>query len=556
MVQCKKITCFSTLFILVLMLATMSMVLVGETDKSLIPRLKWMGPGQPGTMAQYREAHPVLPFKVNRIEPMVKTSPETFSPGLSVGQLEEKGQRSPLVLNQGQAAAGEKLLVLVNETLYPSISSFVNRYVTTLSSLGYTVELQLVSGGTPESLKQFIQQKQANLVGAIFIGHLPVAWFEEPDEWGPDEEEPEFPCDLFFMDLDGEWQDTNMNGIYDLHQDGNGDQAVEIFVARIDASTMVGNEVEIMSQYFEKDHRYWTGNMNFYAYGLAYTEDDWDEYPDFSYDIAYLYGRNYKNILAPDTSKSDYQDLRLNNPAYEFIQLSCHSTAFAHFFTRGGELSTAAVRELPPCALGYNLFCCSGARFTETNFLAGSYVFNQGSKPLVVVGSSKTGSMLDFLYFYQPLGENKPIGVAFKTWFAAVAPYDNDDLSWFYGMSLIGDPLISFRNNDPSMPAPVFPPLNVTISQQENRSFLVSETINIITWEINPVNQEFNHTIAAYRVYEVNAQGDVVELVGEIAVGPEEIQFFHRGIDVSRTYRYGVSAVSDTGRESQRMLSR
>ena len=53
--------------------------------------------------------------------------------------------------------------------------------------------------------------------------------------------------------------------------------------------------------------------------------------------------------------------------------------------------------------------------------------------------------MLDFNYFYRPLGEGKKLGEAFKYWFACI--YDSvgmsyDRLCWHYGMTLLADPFL------------------------------------------------------------------------------------------------------------------
>jgi hypothetical protein len=72
-----------------------------------------------------------------------------------------------------------------------------------------------------------------------------------------------------------------------------------------------------------------------------------------------------------------------------------------------------------------------------------------------VVGSAKTGSMLDFQYFYEPIGNGASFGTALKEWFEYEYPYSDDpggynDISWFYGMTILGDPTIIIKNRPPS----------------------------------------------------------------------------------------------------------
>ncbi|GAJ16437.1 unnamed protein product, partial [marine sediment metagenome] len=97
------------------------------------------------------------------------------------------------------------------------------------------------SGGTAEDMKaQLVSLNMSyNVTGAVLIGDLPVAWFYHIHDIAGNYEE-EFPCDLFLMDLDGEWNDTNGDGMYDIHTNGSGDTAPEIYVGRIDASNIPG----------------------------------------------------------------------------------------------------------------------------------------------------------------------------------------------------------------------------------------------------------------------------------------------------------------------------
>lgn len=413
----KRLMAIMLIIMLVVFFIDPGSLLGKKVDRKSIPLLKWMGPegSRPGTYEEYIARFPITHFTIQHI----------------------------VSKNTGAIPATGKVLVIVNTAVYSNLTSRINRYVSSLDVHGYSVELHTSSGGSAEDLKAFIQARETNLIGCVFIGSLPVAWYEVADdfyEYGY----ASFPCDLFFMDLDGTWQDGNTNGLYDAHIDGSGDQSPEIFIGRIDASMMSGNEYDLLSDYFDKNNDYWQGNITLLKYGLTYTEDDWASHPDFLHDMSYLYGARYQAIAAPSTNRNDYLNNRIKNSAYEFIQLSCHSYSGGHHFTRGGYLYSADVRSAPPQAMGYNLFCCSACRYTYSNYLGGAYIFNLCQKALSVIGSSKTGSMLDFDAFYVPLGSNKPIGVAFKEWFEAIYPYSEWDVFWHYGMTICGDPLISF----------------------------------------------------------------------------------------------------------------
>jgi hypothetical protein len=487
-------------------------------DKAGIPLLKWMGPGRPGTYEDYLAGQESKPVQVKELQVL----------------------RPALNRYMNLATETKKVLLLVNPRVFSGLHEKILRYGIDLNLHGYEVALYEYSGGNPGHLKSFIISRKQNLSGCVFIGNFPVAWYEVEDdfyEYGY----AEFPCDLFFMDLDGQWRDTDGNERYDLHQDGSGDRMPEIFIGRIDGSRMEGDEIEILNRYFDKNHEYWSGNIYIHQYGLTYTEDDWSIYEDMLNDISYLYDNNYEAISAPATDRNDYLDNRLNNVKYEYIQLACHSSSNAHHFVRNGLLTSNQVRDAPPLGLSYNLFCCSALRYTDYNCLGTSYIFNQGQKALSVVGSTKTGSMLEFRFYYQSLGARNPLGTALKEWFERIAPYDIYDVFWHYGMTVLGDPLMVMLSGERD----IYPPLFLNGGIQENRSLLMTEYINVLNWDTNPLNE--GKGISGYRIYLLQQEG--YTWLHDLDLN--EYEFLHRGVDKGDKYVYAVVAINSTGEESR-----
>jgi hypothetical protein len=347
-------------------------------------------------------------------------------------------------------AQEQKVLVIINSSIYSDLQSEVLRYVNDISR-EYKAELFETSGGTAENLKDFIKNQSDSLVGCVLIGSMPSCMFEIENDLAAFRP-TEFPCDLFFMDLDGSWSDLDNDGKYDSHTDGTGDVAPEIFIGRIDASLMSpygSNQINDLRNYFNRDHNYWSGAYGFRKTGLAYTDVDWKDYTPVNEEMQYLYGlTNYQLIKDDRISGKDYLENRLQNDQYEFIQVAAHSSQQAHWFNFKGGVSPDDIRNISPRTIGYNLFACSACDYTYYNFLGGAYIFNNSEKSLVVVGSTKIGSMLLFYAFYKPLGENKCIGMAYKDWFDYLAPYDDYEKSWHYGMTILGDPLIKFNSGD------------------------------------------------------------------------------------------------------------
>jgi hypothetical protein len=392
---------------------------VSETEDR-IPILKQMGPV--GTFEDYISSREDKPFFIEKISQ-------------NIGR-----DDSPLII------------VFVEADIFSDLRDELKLYNETLRNAGFYSFIYQVSGVDPEDFKDTIINKMQsgyNVTGTVLVGNLPVEWFHhENDFYGPSE----FPCDLYLMDLDGTWSDLDEDGIYDSHTDGLGDTAPEIFVGRIDASNIPGDEITTLEKYFSKVNDFWSGATNQTKYGLTYTDEDWASYDYFRYDLGYAY-EDYEAIWYPNVNRNDYVNNRVPS-TYEFIQLSCHSSSQGHYFADGGWASNDEIRDAPPNALFYNLFCCSSLRFTDYNCLGYAYILDTDTPALTVVGSAKTGSMLDFRYFYEPIGNGDSFGTAFRKWFEYEYPYSDDpsgynDISWFYGMVILGDPTIIIKNQPP-----------------------------------------------------------------------------------------------------------
>lgn len=104
----------------------------------------------------------------------------------------------------------------------------------------------------------------------------------------------------------------------------------------------------------------------------------------------------------------------------------------------GDILSSADILSLNPCAFFYNLYACAANRFIDPDYLGGAYLFSRSSS-LAVVGSSKSGAMHGFTYFYEPIGRGATLGDAFREWFTI---WGITDQTWHYGMNLLGDPTL------------------------------------------------------------------------------------------------------------------
>jgi hypothetical protein len=266
----------------------------------------------------------------------------------------------------GGRAWGAKISVIVNDLLYGQTAPSIDQYVMDLTGEGYNVELYTTSGGTPEDMRAFLQGRYADdMEGCVFIGDLPVAWSET--EFGDPPEHADFPIDLFYMDMDGLFYDSDADGMYDSH---TGETAPDIWVGRLTASPMTidgVNEVDLIVDYFAKNHAYRCDLLPVANRALVYIDDDWapGDWWDMNVGEAYADRTFIKDKWT--TWSPDYES-RLPSD-YESILVCVHSWSGGHAFKNPADqwswTYNTTIKAIQPPAHFYNLFACSNARYTD-----------------------------------------------------------------------------------------------------------------------------------------------------------------------------------------------
>lgn len=333
-----------------------------------------------------------------------------------------------------------KMLVLVDSNVYASVKASIDIYVIDLARDGYWADVYVVTGGTPPMLRAFLQEKSP--IGAVLVGSIVVAWY--------DHEGDQFPCDLYYMDLDGTWSDPNGDGKFEEH---TGDVGPEIWISRIYTPTADGNDADLINDFFARNHKYRNGQLGHARSALSYVDDDWTGFADcgflnmFDSSVVTTYTTPIQTDV--DLYKAEIQSRRA------WAQVCAHSWTQGHALrvdTVNEYVDTPYFRDVnPPNAHFYNLFACGPGRFTSADYLAGWYLFDKAAGGTnagqTVVASAKTGSMLFFEDFYTPMGAGKVIGDAYVDWWNARGGTHEDwERYWFYGLVLLGDPTINWWN--------------------------------------------------------------------------------------------------------------
>lgn len=361
----------------------------------------------------------------------------------------------------------DRVAVIVEARLIEPLSEQLDSMIAGIVHDGKTATLISAEGISPESLRALLQAElDSGLVNAVLVGNLPVAWFQMINDFnnsGANDGYEEFPCDLYFMDLDGVWLDTlerlpgrdslvpGVDGIYDVH---SGDVAPEIGISRMWVHRISGGD-SLLRPVLERGHAWRRGILPSSGRALTYIDDDWEYWaPGWDYAHGMLHA-DRTGIWNPETTRATDYRQRIRDLPFESVLLCAHSWPGGHQFSfaRRDSHDTYYANWIPgdnPPSRFYNLFACSNARFTEWNYCAGRYVFSN-EHGLGSIGSTKTGSMLEFQDWYLPLALGASYGEAFRDWFAGRAAngFTPSERSWFYGMVLIGDGTLKPRLDSP-----------------------------------------------------------------------------------------------------------
>jgi hypothetical protein len=332
--------------------------------------------------------------------------------------------------------------VFVDSHVYPAIQTNFDQFVSDLQTDGYTVSVTQVTTETPVAIRGILRSEYpSGLVGVILVGDVPAAWMETSSYYVS-----HFPTDYFYMDLDGIWNDSDLDGFYD---NLSGNLGPEIWSGRITPSNCIfGDEVKLLNQYFVKNHAYRTGSLSLPDRALGYLELTW--YPQIETYLGWVYD-DVNFIDNEDTTTALHYKYMLQQ-GYEWVHLLAHSspwgsTFFLHNETYGG--GSVFSYEMPPLNPQANfvlLNACSNAKYTETNNLGQSYLFGS-DYVLAVIGETRIMYGDEFQELYASLGTGKNLGESFLDWIWWY--YD-----WFWGCNIFGDPTLKpHGNGNPVKPA-------------------------------------------------------------------------------------------------------
>ncbi len=353
-----------------------------------------------------------------------------------------------------------RICVIVDADVYTDIENTLDVFAQGLAADGYSILVSTFGSGTAENLRLYLTtlyQSEQSLEGAILIGNLPFAIYEMMQSWEDNNNHyapafEDFVCDLYFMDLDGVWEDSkneemlrSNNNKLDTH---SGDKSLEIWVSRIktDNLPLIGGETELINTYFIKNEHY--RKMKNYPHNiLIYNDDDWSTLAAGDKEnFSQIYPENQIVTVnsSEETNRKNYVQNHLLQP-YELVHIRAHGNYQAHVFYQNGQTLYNSVTvsdyiESDPQVFFYSLYICSSSDFIQPNNLANILTFNPDSPTLLSWGSSKTGGLYKEKNLYKYLGDGNNFGTAFRLWFnETIKRFPEESPKWIYGMILSGD---------------------------------------------------------------------------------------------------------------------
>jgi len=324
----------------------------------------------------------------------------------------------------------DKIGVIVNKDIAAEIAPKIQRYIADLVSIE-EVSVWLNNSDFNENSSASVlrdsllhQYLNDNLTGVVFIGDLPITYYEIREDLGGGYYNS-FPCDIYFMDLNGSWLDTaaaggwGVTGYFDNHI---GDRKAEIWMSRIIGSNTpdIGDELTVLNDYFDRLHMRMTGQDNlpkkmcFFGSDVEFpTMDSWLGDTLLGYQTGEIVIYKRSSLTMPDSPQNWISVLQ---QGVEYSVMFEHSYEYGHsmssFFSNQDYLSMSPKSN---SRFYYLVATCKVARYTTPNTMG--LIYAMGHKGLLVIGSTKeVGIGGGREVFHGLLGQGNSFGTSHKEW--------------------------------------------------------------------------------------------------------------------------------------------
>jgi hypothetical protein len=344
-----------------------------------------------------------------------------------------------------------RVLVVIHPSLEGLIDDALAQYQIDLEHARFTVIYYHYTAETPEELRAILIERYNepdSLAGAVLMGDIPYAVYNDGSA--------QFPCDLFYMDVNGTWTDTNGNHIYHAH---TGEKLLDIWVSRLwtdNLPVLASTEAEIINAYLDKDHRYRTGALAAQSRGLIYVDGgltlgktlDMNAYKT---PLEGIYGPGSVSVIENQTP--DYILNVMMQTPYEWVDWASHAgtDGLSLYWNCGGMfacsnnryVTSAEILAANPKWFFAVVGGCGASSFPSTNYVTGVLTFGSGNAGLVNWGSTRAMDP-GIITFFQDFTTVGTAGMIMQNWYRRLYAGGGTPTN-FYGGVMIGDGALQLR---------------------------------------------------------------------------------------------------------------
>lgn len=344
------------------------------------------------------------------------------------------------ILNSKKSSGN--LLVLIEDNLFSGLENELNTYTADVKrELGWSTEIRkVISADDIFSLKSFVKDyyKDKGLDGVLLIGDVPTGnlYHSEVDTGSI------FNSQGYILS-DSIYQDVNDDCIYSVRKQAFDYKKIECqtgttlqpyWVARLTPNSTTESALSQLKSYFERNHKFRTGDITFNARQLAYMPI-LVEFPGAVEDTrkfkeSFIAYKNYISsdlvFIDPMKSSSDKEYLSAISEPYKYEAITFNGHGLPDFHQKN----------IYPDSIGktsfvfLDLLSCSVGRFTTPDYLAGKYLFKGGLITLAASVPVYASSVFD-RNMYVLLSQGVPFFRAFE--FGGL------------GSNILGDPTLKMR---------------------------------------------------------------------------------------------------------------
>lgn len=392
----------------------------------------------------------------------------------------------------------DSVAIVIDPNTYSALQSEIERFKKDIENdIGVHVCIFVDTWSDITTIKNILEEKYIwdKLIGAIFIGDVPTAYFEYQNSGN-------MPSDWYFQDFSDNFIDTDADGKFEREYYNNETDVTmrDIWLGRLKPPLGRLEGIEMLRSYLNRNHKYRTGDLK-YAKKMMYfgsvainqngiSEQEYFELVNQISQYTGLYESVYDINALYDTSLEMQKQIylwELTN-SYDFAFINIHGSATTQWLGSSTYVYYDEIKKAKPEPLFTVLASCSNGDFTQENYLAGWYLFSGNSLaltantvPTMLVGATSP----EFLKDYIPLGLGTTFGQMCK-----------NDRS-FLVTHLLGDPTLAMRPKPAGeLPAMTIDKINLdfadTLRGTKSTKYISFENNGSATLKISFVKARFS----------------------------------------------------------------